>query len=87
VPTTRPRYTVTDTGELREMLDLAEQAWPEVRDRKELLMRLAACGHEIVASRVAAGDTAVRRERQREALRRAGDLVDAELLLSDAAWQ
>jgi hypothetical protein len=87
VPTTRPRYTVTDTGELREMLDLAEQAWPEVGDRKELLMRLAACGHEIVASRVAAGHADARRERQREALRRAGELVDAELLLSDAAWQ
>jgi hypothetical protein len=87
VPTTRPRYTVTDTGEVREMLDLAERAWPDVRDRNELLMRLAACGREIVASRVAAGDADVRRERQREALRRAGDLVDADLLLSDAAWQ
>jgi hypothetical protein len=87
VPTTRPRYTVTDTGEVREMLDLAERAWPEVRDRKELLMRLAACGREIVASRIATDDAEVRRERQREALRRAGDLVDAELLLSDAAWR
>jgi hypothetical protein len=87
VPTTRPRYTVTDTGEVREMLDLAERAWPDVRDRKELLMRLAACGHEIVASRVARGDADVRRDRQRQALLRAGELVDAELLLSDAAWQ
>ena len=87
MPTTRPRYTVTDTGEVREMLDLAERAWPEVRDRKELLMRLAACGREIVASRIAAGDADVRRERQREALQRAGDLVDAELLLGDAAWR
>jgi hypothetical protein len=69
------------------MLDLAERAWPEVRDRKELLMRLAACGHEIVASRVAAGAADERRERQRQALRRAGDLVDAELLLGDAAWR
>jgi hypothetical protein len=68
------------------MLDLAERAWPEVSDRKELLIRLAACGHEIVASRVAAGDAEVRRERQREALQRAADLVDAELLFSDAAW-
>jgi hypothetical protein len=87
VPTTRPRYTVTDTGEVREMLDLAARAWPDVRDRKELLMRLAACGHETLASRVAADDADLRRERQREALRRAQDLVDAELLLSDAAWR
>jgi hypothetical protein len=29
----------------------------------------------------------VRRDRQRQALLRAGELVDAELLLSDAAWQ
>jgi hypothetical protein len=87
VPTTRPRYTVTDTGELRDMLDVAQRAWPEVSDRKELLMRLATCGHDIVASRVAADDADVRRERQREALQRAADLVDVELLRSDAAWQ
>ena len=87
VPTTRPRYTITDTGEVREMLDLAEQAWPEVGDRKELLMRLAACGHQTVASRVAAAEAGARRERQRDALRRAGDLADVELLLGDAAWR
>jgi hypothetical protein len=86
VPTTRPRYTVTDTGELREMLDVAERAWPEVYERKELLMRLAAVGHDVVAARVAASEADARRERQREALRRAPDLVDVELLLGDAAW-
>lgn len=69
------------------MLDLAERAWPDVRDRKELLMRLAACGREIVASRLATDDVGARRERQRAALRRAGGLVDAELLLNDAAWR
>ncbi len=40
VPTTRPRYTVTDTGEVSEMLDLARRAWPDVSERKELLLLL-----------------------------------------------
>jgi hypothetical protein len=42
MPTTRPRYTFTDTGALRERLDEAQRRWPEVRDRKELLLRLTA---------------------------------------------
>lgn len=44
MPTTKPRYTVTDTGDLRELLDRAERRWPDVRDRKELLLKLAAAG-------------------------------------------
>ena len=44
MPTTRPRYTLTDTGKLREQLDQAQRRWPRVRDRKELLLRLAAAG-------------------------------------------
>jgi hypothetical protein len=44
MPTTRPRYTVTDTGELSDLLDRAQQRWPEVRDRKALLLKLAAAG-------------------------------------------
>ncbi len=32
VPTTRPTYSVTDTGRTAELLDLAERAWPEVHD-------------------------------------------------------
>jgi hypothetical protein len=46
MPTTKPRYTVTDTGELRDRLDRAQRRWPEVRDRKELLLRLTAAGEE-----------------------------------------
>jgi hypothetical protein len=30
MPTTRPRYTVTDIGHTAELLDLAHRAWPEV---------------------------------------------------------
>jgi hypothetical protein len=48
MPTTRPRYTLTDTGELREQLDEAQQRWPEVRNRKELLLRLTAAGREAI---------------------------------------
>ena len=49
VPTTRPRYTLTDTGVLREQLDVAQRRWPEVRDRKELLLRLAEAGRSAIA--------------------------------------
>ena len=48
MPTTRPRYTFTDTGELREQLNEAQRRWPAVRDRKELLLRLAAAGREAI---------------------------------------
>jgi hypothetical protein len=48
MPTTKPRYTVTDTGEVSELLDLAERRWPQVHDRKELLLRLAAAGRDAI---------------------------------------
>lgn len=47
VPTTKPRYTITDTGETAELLDLAARAWPEVDDRRELLRRLLTAGREV----------------------------------------
>ena len=46
MPTTKPRYTVTDTGEISDLLDRAQRRWPQVRDRKELLLKLAAAGAE-----------------------------------------
>src|SRR5215218_1061233 len=49
VPTTRPRYTLTDTGTLREQLDEAQRRWPDVRSRKELLLRLAEAGRKAIA--------------------------------------
>jgi hypothetical protein len=63
MPTARPRYTVTDTGELRELLDGAQRRWPEVRDRKELLLRLAVLGakaieHDAADRRLAVEETA-----------------------------
>jgi hypothetical protein len=52
MPTTKPRYTITDTGELSELLDEAQRRWPEVRDRKELLLLLAAAGREAIEREV-----------------------------------
>jgi len=52
VPTTKPRYTLTDTGELSEQLDRAQRRWPEEADRKELLLRLVAAGSEALDDEV-----------------------------------
>jgi hypothetical protein len=87
VPTTRPRYTFTDTGDLEEMLDLAQRAWPEIEDRKELLYRLARTGEDALRAELGRRDASSRRDRQQAALARAGDLIDADALLSDAAWR
>jgi hypothetical protein len=87
VPTTHPRYTVTDTGDLRDMLDLAQRRWPEVNDRRQLLLLLTAAGHAVIASDLSAEAGAQQRRRQREALSRADELVDVDVLLSDAAWR
>lgn len=46
MPTTKPRYTVTDTGKLSEQLDQAQRRWPDAEDRKELLLRLVSAGSE-----------------------------------------
>jgi hypothetical protein len=69
------------------MLDLAQQAWPEVGDRKELLYRLARTGENVVRARAGQNDLAARRARQRVALERARALVDADEVLADAAWR
>lgn len=87
MPTTRPRYTVTDTGPVREMLDLAQRRWPEIRDRRQLFLRLASAGREVIARDVGEVERRARLEEQQQALRRAGELVDAEALLADAAWR
>jgi hypothetical protein len=53
MPTSKPRYTVTDTGELSELLDAAQRRWPELTDRKALLLRLAATGGEVISAAAA----------------------------------
>jgi hypothetical protein len=85
VPTTRPRYTVTDTGHTAELLDLAQKAWPEIIDRRQLLLRLTEAGGE--ALRGALAERESRRARQRVGLERAADLVEAGPLLGDDAWR
>lgn len=87
MPTSRPRYTVTDTADVRVMLDLAHRAWPEVADRKELLLRLAAMGSDTIRARLDERDQTERRARQQQAMRRAAELMDVELLLADGAWR
>ena len=90
MPTTRPRYTVTDTGDVSEMLDLARRVWPEVTDRKQLLLRLGGRrpGHDPPAARLEGDrlDAAARRT-DRAPCNRAATLMDLDLLLADAAWQ
>ena len=65
MPTTQPRYTVTDTGDVREMLDLAQRRWPDVRDRRQLLLRLAGAGRDRVAAELEASSLERQFERQR----------------------
>ena len=48
MPTTKPRYTLTDTGKLSKLLDDAQRRWPDVHDRKELLLKLAAAGGDAI---------------------------------------
>lgn len=50
MPTSKPRYMLTDTGDLSDLLDAAQHRWPEVTDRKALLLRLAAAGGEAIAA-------------------------------------
>lgn len=86
MPTTRPRYTFTDTGRLQALLDAAQQRWPELTDRKTLFLRLAEEGGEALDLKAADAETEERRRRANAALKHIPKLVDAEVLLSDQAW-
>ena len=48
MPTMRPRLTITETDELAAALDAAAARWPEVRSRRELLLRLVEEGREVI---------------------------------------
>lgn len=85
MPTTRPRYTVTDTGETAELLDLAQKAWPEITDRRQLLLRLTQTGASALARELA--DRENLRARQRAGLERAAQLVGVDALVGDDAWR
>ena len=60
MPTTKPRYTVTDTGKLSEQLDEAQRRWPDVHSRKELLLRLATAGREAIEREAGERSTAIK---------------------------
>lgn len=85
MPTTKPRYTITDTGETAVLLDKAAQVWPEIADRRQLLLRVLDAGREAVEVR--AGEHAAGEARQLEALTSGNEGVDVELLLGNAAWR
>jgi len=61
--------------------------WPEVADRRQLLLRLAETGHEVVSAELAAGGRAERPRRQHQPLRRVAELVDTDALLCDTLAQ
>jgi hypothetical protein len=67
-------------------LDAAQKRWPEIADRKALLLRLAEEGHNALEVGDLQLETEERRERAQVAIGRIRSLVDAELLLSDRAW-
>lgn len=50
MPTSKPRYMLTDTGDLSDLLDVAARHWPDVTNRKALLLRLAAAGAQAIAT-------------------------------------
>jgi hypothetical protein len=87
MPTTKPRYTFTDTGDLELLLDAAERVWPESPDRKTLLLRLAEEGASSLGLQPEPLDARERRERTRTALKKVRQLVDLDALLSDRAWR
>lgn len=64
MPTTRPRYTITETDAVARALDDAARRWPEEKGaRSRLLLRLVEEGHRAVSeeeeARVAARRAAV----------------------------
>lgn len=87
MPTSRPRYQITDTGQVSEMIDAASLRWPELRDRKALLMQLVAAGAAQLAADVDHAAAAELRTRQLKAWEESRRLGDHELLRSDAAWK
>jgi hypothetical protein len=44
----KARNTITGSGELSDQLDQAQRRWPEIRDRKELLLKLEAAGRDAI---------------------------------------
>jgi hypothetical protein len=87
MPTTQPRYTLTDTGTLRTLLDDAQRHWPEVDGRKELLLRLAQAGHDALRLSDLDAEATRRRGRQADALSELRNAIDWSAISDDQAWR
>lgn len=87
MPTSKPRYAITDTGDVEHMLDRAHERWPEVADRKALLLRLAEAGSETVRRELDESRFERLGERQGAALDAMANLVEPGVLLGDEAWR
>lgn len=70
---------------VRDLLDDAQRQWPDVRDRKELLLRPARTGHDALHLNQAEAEADRRCELQRSALERLRDLVDTRCCSSPRA--
>lgn len=87
MPTDKPRYQVTDTGEVADLLDLAADRWPATRDRKALLVQLLRVGAAELSAERDDAEAASRRAGQVAAMLASRDRVDETVLLGDGAWQ
>ena len=87
MPTSKPRYAITDTGDVERMLDLARKRWPEVADRKMLLLRLAEAGSDTVRHELDELRLDHRLQRQAAALESVPGLIDPSVLLGDETWR
>ena len=66
MPTTRPRYTLTETDELATALDEAARRWPQdAHSRSRLLLRLVEAGQDAISD-----EHARARRRRRDAVQR-----------------
>jgi hypothetical protein len=72
VPTTRPRYQVTETPAVARALDRAEKRWPG-EPRSRLLVRLVEAGGDMLAI----GESADKRNHRSAVLASAGRYAEA----------
>ena len=65
MPTSRPRHTLTETDELRDVLDRAQAQFPRARSRKALLEQLIRLGDAELRRRQREQQEAQQRVRER----------------------
>ena len=87
MPTSKPRYAITDTTAVARTLDDAARLWPELADdRKALLLRVLEVGARTLANEPRDEPVPASEQRLR-VTRRLPDLVDVSALLDDAPWR